>query len=200
MRLVDCVNLLVVSAFLVLTSCDATFAVANTDQTRAAEVAPVDALYSTRGVLDDHKRYLRSDATTDEAGKNSANDEEREIIPASLRIALKRLVTKDDTIYTHGRGDGGEKEWWVTVLKKYRKVKDKFDEYFRKPFWYFRFTVWMANRRTPAIMYERLNVISTTGIGDKNYRVYINYLRFYEHFKGPTYNPILDFGPKVKID
>ncbi|KAI9985779.1 hypothetical protein PInf_024545 [Phytophthora infestans] len=37
------------------------------------------------------------------------------------------------------------------------------------------------------MMYDRLDIISTTGMRDKNYRIYINYLRFYEFFKGPTH-------------
>ncbi|KAI9985793.1 hypothetical protein PInf_024559 [Phytophthora infestans] len=40
------------------------------------------------------------------------------------------------------------------------------------------------------MMYNKLNVISSTRIGDRNYRIYINYLRFYEYFKGPTYIPL----------
>ncbi|EEY67652.1 RXLR effector family protein, putative [Phytophthora infestans T30-4] len=72
------------------------------------------------------------------------------------------------------------------------------DDYFRQPFWEFRFTVWAANKRTPAMMYDRLDIISTTGMRDKNYRIYINYLRFYEFFKGPTYNPLIIYGPKPR--
>ncbi|KAL3666453.1 hypothetical protein V7S43_008701 [Phytophthora oleae] len=49
-------------------------------------------------------------------------------------------------------------------------------------------------------MYDKLGVIKTTGPADKNYRIYINYLRFYEHLKGPAYNPVLVHGPKVKTD
>ncbi|ETI55318.1 hypothetical protein F441_06984 [Phytophthora nicotianae CJ01A1] len=193
MRLVDCVSLLLVITALLLASCDASSATMGADRTSTAMVAPIDGLLSTQGGHERQKRYLRSDATT-------ANDEAREIIPASVRIALKRLVTKDETIYTHGRGKGGEKEWWAKVLKYYTKAKEKFDKYFRTPFWYFRFLVWAANKRTPEMMYYKLNVISTTGIGDKNYRIYVNYLRFYEFFHGPTYNPLIVYGPKLKTD
>ncbi|KAI9985776.1 hypothetical protein PInf_024542 [Phytophthora infestans] len=72
----------------------------------------------------------------------------------------------------------------------------KHDNYVRPLYWAIRFTVWIAKKRTPAMMYNKLNVISSTGIGDRNYRIYINYVRLYEYFKGPTYNPLLVHGPK----
>ncbi|EEY67649.1 secreted RxLR effector peptide protein, putative [Phytophthora infestans T30-4] len=202
MRLADYVDLLLVFTPLVLTICDTTSAIADTEQTSFAKDASINAVplspagHHDSSIAIDTDRFLRSDSTTAEAHKTSATDEERGIIPASVRIAIKRLVTKDDTIYTHGRGKGREKEWWATLLKYHRKSKAKHDNYIRPLYWAIRFTVWIANKRTPAMMYNKLNVISSTGIGDRNYRIYINYLRFYEYFKGPTYSPLFVHGPK----
>ncbi|KAG3144166.1 hypothetical protein PC128_g24452 [Phytophthora cactorum] len=145
-------------------------------------------LLSTESVLNTQKRYLRSDVSTEESGKNSANNEERGIGPASVRIAAKKLTTKDEGISMHGIGAGGEKK---------RQAKLIIQEYFQLGF---RFLVWPANKRTPATMYDRLNDIKTTGSYNKNYRIYISYLRFYEFFKGSTYYPIHLYGPKVQTD
>ncbi|KAF1782100.1 hypothetical protein JG688_00012655 [Phytophthora aleatoria] len=60
-------------------------------------------LLSTESVLNTQK-------STEESGKNSANNEERGIGPASVRIAAKKLTTKDESISTHGIGAGGEKK------------------------------------------------------------------------------------------
>ncbi|ETP27530.1 hypothetical protein F442_23195 [Phytophthora nicotianae P10297] len=40
--------------------------------------------------------------------------------------------------------------------------------------------VWDVNKRTPAMMYDRLNVVKATSQADKSYHIYINYLSFYE--------------------
>ncbi|KAG7379667.1 hypothetical protein PHYPSEUDO_008302 [Phytophthora pseudosyringae] len=192
------VKLFLVVAVLVLTSCDASAITGAGHQRNVAKPAPIDAVFSTTDGLGGHERNLRSDAATDDSDKSLESEEEREIVPASVRYALKKLVTKDDAIYTHGTGTGYEKEWWTTVLKYYRYAKNKLDTVYR----HFpgQFIVWAANKQTPAMMYEKLNVIKTTGPYDKNYRTYIKYLRFYEWLKGPTYNPVLEHGPKFKTD
>ncbi|ETL95560.1 hypothetical protein L917_06667 [Phytophthora nicotianae] len=192
MRFVNCVNLLLVLTVLVLTSYDVTCAGTGTDQTNFTRIKPNDPRFSTRRGLDDNKRYLRRAAST------TVNGEEREFISARVRIALKRLVTSDDTIYTHGIGIGGEKGRWATILKNYRIFKNEMEYLLREVYWEFVFLVWAANKRTPAMMYTRLGVIKTTGPYDKNYRIYIRYLSFYEHYVGPAYNPIHQYGPKLQ--
>ncbi|ETN11019.1 hypothetical protein PPTG_10033 [Phytophthora nicotianae INRA-310] len=97
-------------------------------------------------------------------------------------------------------GNGGEKVWWAKVLKHYRKTKSDFDLYFWRAYWDFRFMVWDVNKRTPAMMYDRLNVVKATSPADKSYHIYINCLSFYEFYHGPTYNPIHVYGPKFKTD
>ncbi|KAG6948730.1 hypothetical protein JG688_00014975 [Phytophthora aleatoria] len=48
------------------------------------------------------------------------------------------------------------------------------------------------------MIYARQHVIQTTGPFDKNYRVYISYLRFFERTNGPTSNSLRMYGPKFQ--
>ncbi|EEY56240.1 secreted RxLR effector peptide protein, putative [Phytophthora infestans T30-4] len=93
MRLVYYVGLFVLIVAHVLTSCGAASTIADADQKNTASSSQAD--------YNDTHKYLRSDAasTAAEVHMNSASDEERGIIPASVRIALKRLDAKDISIY-----------------------------------------------------------------------------------------------------
>lgn len=91
--------------------------------------------------------------------------------------------------------NGNSPGWFGKFKKLYRKAKFNLEYYFRTNYWNIRFTLWLKMKRTPAKMYDLLKVRETTGMYDKNYRVYVNYVAFYERFKGPAYNPIHIFAP-----
>lgn len=192
-----------------LARCDAALATTNSDQTKLT-IESVDAPLSARYLRSKDKTGEGVDSVTSWDGDDDESDsvdsasswkddEDRGLIPSSVRAAVKDLKTKDDIIYTSGIGKGLEQGLWGKVVKWFRKTKTKVDYIFRTASWKFRFTVWLMNKRTPAQMYDRLKVRETTGMGDKNYRTYVYYVRFYEHFRGPvTDNPLFKYGPFVK--
>eukprot|EP00644_Phytophthora_capsici_P003539 jgi/Phyca11/116556/e_gw1.31.421.1 len=158
--------------------------------------ADADVVKIAPNGFDGHKRLLSSNTIASE------DKEERGIIPQAVKDALKKLKKPDDTstIYTGGVGKGLETGLHGVVVRYFRRVRRKLDQPFRTAYWDARFLIWMIRRRTPEMMYNKLGVIHTTGPADKNYRIYVNFLRFYEHLKGPAYNPVLVYGPKLKTD
>ncbi|KAE9006403.1 hypothetical protein PR003_g16866 [Phytophthora rubi] len=148
------------------------------------QAAPIEL----HAVYDSSRRNLRSDGLVGE------NNEERGLV--SIPSGVKESHATHTLNVLKGRSPG-----LVGKVKRlYRKAKFKVEKYFRNNYWNIRFTLWLKMKRTPEKMYYLLKVRETTGMYDKNYRVYINYLRFYETFKGPAYNPLIKFGPKFKVD
>ncbi|KAE8988261.1 hypothetical protein PR001_g22087 [Phytophthora rubi] len=157
------------------------------------QAAPIEL----HAVYDSSRRNLRSDGLVGE------NNEERGLvsIPSGVKEAAQKVTAKEShATHTLNVLKGRSPGLVGKVKRLYRKAKFKVEKYFRNNYWNTRFTLWLKMKRTPEKMYDLLKVRETTGMYDKNYRVYINYLRFYETFKGPAYNPLIKFGPKFKVD
>ncbi|OWZ14248.1 RxLR effector protein [Phytophthora megakarya] len=144
--------------------------------------------------FDKRSRILQSNGAETGDFKMSVVEEDREIIPANVKEALKKIKTKDDTstIYIGGVGKGLEQGLHGKIVKWYRRKRFKLDYFFQTAYWEFRF---LENARNDV---QQTPSFETTGPYDKNYRIYVNYVRFYEFFKGPTYNPLIEYGPMFK--
>ncbi|KAG6619385.1 putative secreted RxLR effector protein [Phytophthora cinnamomi] len=167
-----------------------------TDKTAHIPAAPVESQLSV-AIYDRQRRNLRSD------GVGGEDNEERGVVvvPSGVKEAAQKVKAKEShATHTLHVLNGYTPGLLGKVKRLYRKAKNNVEKYFRNNYWNIRFTLWLKMKRTPSTMYDKLKVYKTTGPYDKNYRVYINYLRFYETFKGPAYNPLIYFGPKFKID
>jgi hypothetical protein len=165
----------------------------------STQLTPDDDTASARFLSTDQvdRKFLRSDDRAEE-GEES---EERGLVPSQAKAALGKLKTKETPTAAQNTYKLNQEQlsFMQKVKRSYIEVKFILDSYFRRASWYIRFTVWIKNKRTPAMMYNKLGVRYTSGIGDKNYRTYVNYLRFYEYFKGPAENPLIKYGPKVDV-
>jgi hypothetical protein len=194
-----CCFLLALTVFL-LVNCGAALDATQANGAESTQLTTDDDTASVRflstGQVD--RRFLRSDGKAED-GEES---EERGLVPSQAKAALGKLKTKDAAAAAQSANKlNKEQISFVQKVKRwFRSIKSNLDFYFRTAFWETRFTVWAVNKRTPAMMYDKLGVRYTSGIGDKNYRTYVNYLRFYEHFKGPAENPLIKYGPKVDVN
>ncbi|KAL4086133.1 hypothetical protein PRIC1_014755 [Phytophthora ramorum] len=228
MRLID-VCLLAIALILFTSCDAATDSNQAKDTVLAIDALPMARLLTTddndnnnsQKLLRSHHKTGRSDAKDynydDPDSEDSAeNEEERGIIPSGLATQLQNLKTPGlpasvSTFLEKLKTEGFTKTALALIkkldisnlpakIKRYLiKIKNNVRTYFRNVYWHARFVIWMKKKQNPSIMYEKLKVRETTGPADKNYRIYNEYFRTYEHFYGPTFDPRHVYGPKVEI-
>ncbi|GMF27538.1 unnamed protein product [Phytophthora lilii] len=136
---------------------------------------------------DAQERKLAGETTALETLIPSSNDEARTFVKAPQ--TLKEVAN----------GKWSASSIWAKVKKFFETAKENTVTFMKNEAQLIRFTVWLLNKRTPKEMYYTMKIYETSGYGDKAYRTYIEYVRFYEHFRGPAENPLLTFGPKVEF-